>query len=316
MRRKPIHILLLESNPADVRFIRDALAELEELQYGNSWLSPYEITDVESVSEATCLLKEATFDVILADLNSQTGLGSSANGIDALRRLRAVSQHTPIIAVTPREDPAFSIRLLQEGVEDVLVKYELDCAPLGRSLRAAIERQRRTQKQRNFSIRDELSGLLNFSGFVQLGDLLASLVARSSLGASVVIFTLENFEQIAENIGQQEEEWLLLECAELLRESSRNGDLVSYIGVGRFAWLAVERPEVSLRADLAAQESALACKFLQRGHPISLRYRVGIANLDESTGCSLLMALEAAEQAAASTRIAFDELPLGPPAIQ
>ncbi|GAB4373036.1 MAG: hypothetical protein OHK0021_15250 [Bryobacter sp.] len=301
----------MEKSPADVRFIRDALAELEETQRGNSWLSPYELTDVETLSEAALLLSQTSFDVILADLNQENTVG-----IDTLRRLRAVAQHTPVIALTPREDPGFSIRLFQEGVEDVLVKYELDCSPLGRSLRGAIERHRRSQKSRKFSIRDELSGLLNFTGFVQMGESLSALIGRTSVRASVVLFSIDNFDPLCAQIERQEEDWLLLECAELLRDSSREGDLVAYLGVGRFAWLAFERPEVSLRADLAAQEATLAAKFLSRGHAISLRYRIGMAELNATSGTSLLLALEQADQASWPIRIAPDEATPAQHAIQ
>jgi PleD family two-component response regulator len=291
MRRKPIHILLLEKNPADVRFIREALVELEEIQLGNSWLSPYEITDVESLAEASLLLAETNFDVLLVDLNLDP-----SNCLETIRRLRASASHIPIVALTPREDPALAIRLFQEGVEDVLVKNEMDCSPLGRSLRGAIERQRITVRLRSLAIRDDLSGLLNFTGFVQMGELLARLVARAATPAKVVLFSLDNFGTLSARVGQQEEEWLLLECAELLRKSSQDGDLLAYLGHGRFAWLCLDRENEAIQRELAFQESELALKFLRRGHAISLRYRIGLSALDASSNWSLVTALETAEE--------------------
>ena len=47
MRKKYTRILLLEDNLADASFLRDALGELEELQNGNTWLSPFELCDSE-----------------------------------------------------------------------------------------------------------------------------------------------------------------------------------------------------------------------------------------------------------------------------
>ncbi len=299
MRRKPIHILLIEQNPADVRFVREALLELEEIQAGNSWLSPYDITDVESLAEAQLLLTETAFDVILFDVNLE-----ASSCLETLRRLRSAAAQTPIVALTAREDPSFAIRLFQEGIEDVLVKNEMDCSPLGRSLRGAIERHRIAYRLRSLAIRDELSGLLNFTGFVQMGELLARLVARASTPARVVLFSVENFSSLSSLLGTQEEEWLLLECAELLRNSSLDGDLLAYIGHGRFAWLSLDRSEDSIHSDLRQQEADLAIKFLRRGHAISLRYRIGVSTLDDSTNWSLVSALESAEERSWPARVA------------
>jgi PleD family two-component response regulator len=299
MRQRIIHILLVEKDPSDARFVRDALAELEEVQLGNSWLSPYELTDAEDLDELALLVAHAQYDVILADLRLD-----DANGLDNLRRLRSLAKQTPIVALTRKEDPALAVRLMQEGVEDVLAKCELDCAPLGRALRAAIERHRIGTRLRSMAIRDDLSGLLNFTGFVQMGEQLARLTARSASNASCVLFHLEHFETLADRIGRQEEEWLLLECTESLRAASEEGDVLAYLGQGRFAWLSLDRDERSIRESLEAQESELAARFLKRGHAISLRYRSGIAVLNADLNWNLLTAMERAEQQSWATRVA------------
>ena len=48
-----------------------------------------------------------------------------------------------VLADEPDENLAN--RLLREGAQDVLVKPQIECAPLARSVRYAIERQRRSQ---------------------------------------------------------------------------------------------------------------------------------------------------------------------------
>lgn len=168
MSKRSIHILLLEKNPTEVRFVREALAELEEMQQGNSWLGAYEVTDAACWDEAAILLHEASFDVVLANLWLE-----DTQGLETLHRLRAASPATPVVVLTVQEDPALAIRLLQEGAADVLVQNEMDCSPLGRSLRLTIERQRLEARMRSLAVRDELSGLLNFTGFVQMGETLA-----------------------------------------------------------------------------------------------------------------------------------------------
>jgi GGDEF domain-containing protein len=122
------------------------------------------------------------------------------------------------------------------------------------------------------------------------------MAARAATAANCVTFSLEHFELFAERVGRQEEEWLLLECTEVLRSSAQEGDLLAYLGEGRFVWLCLEQDESRIRSSLAAQEADLALKFLRRGHAISLRYRIGIAPLDENVNWNLVSALELAEQ--------------------
>ena len=43
-----------------------------------------------------------------------------------------------------RKTRIWPICLIRSGAEDVLLKSELECAPLARAIRYAIERQRRT----------------------------------------------------------------------------------------------------------------------------------------------------------------------------
>ncbi len=51
----------------------------------------------------------------------------------------------PVVVLADEADENLAHRLLREGAQDVLVKPELECALLARSIRYAIERQRRTR---------------------------------------------------------------------------------------------------------------------------------------------------------------------------
>ena len=175
MRKKHTRILLLEDNLADAGFVREALGELEEIQNGNAWLSPFELCDAETLEEALQLLKDISFDVILADLWTP-----DSGGLATFQRLKAAAPQTPLIVLMNTEDPGLTVRLMQEGAQDVLVKHEVDCTPLGRALRCAIERNRISSGLRRLSVRDELTGLLNFTGFLQLGEPYCRLLRRKT----------------------------------------------------------------------------------------------------------------------------------------
>jgi len=162
-------VLLIEDDPADAEFVREALLELEERSATplpvQPWLSRLELTHCESAAEACELLRATEFDVILLDL----WLGDSA-GLDAFYQIHSAAAQTAVVVLSRVDDPSLAVHLIQEGAQDFLLKQELDCSPLGRALRCAMERSRVSAGMVRLSIRDELTGLLNRNGFQQMAS--------------------------------------------------------------------------------------------------------------------------------------------------
>ena len=292
MRKKSTRVLLLEDNLADASLIREALAELEELQNGNAWLSPYELCDAETLQEALLLLDDISFDVILADL----WVPDSA-GLATFQRLKAAAPQTPIIVLTQVEDPTLTVRLVQEGAQDVLVKQEVDCTPLGRAIRCAMERNRIASGLRCLSVRDELTGLLNFTGFVQLGEPFCRLLGRRAAPASCGMLVVANLNAVADLGGRHEEEWLLVETAEMIRACTDDADLAAYLGRGRFALLSPERDASSLRAGLKSAAMKLQKKAQQRGCAVELQIHDAAVDLCQANAWQLDILLDQVEDA-------------------
>ena len=71
-----------------------------------------------------------------------------------------------VLADEPDENLAN--RLLREGAQDVLLKSELECAPLARAIRYAIERQRRASAARASAFVDHLTGVLTRDAFLNV----------------------------------------------------------------------------------------------------------------------------------------------------
>ena len=294
MRKKYTRILLLEDNLADAGFLREALGELEELHNGNTWLSPFELCDAESLEEALLLLKDISFDAILADLWTQ-----DSSGIATFQRLKAAAPQTPVIAMLGSEDSALTVRLMQEGAQDVLVKHEVDCTPLGRSIRCAIERNRIASGLRRMSVRDELTGLLNFTGFVQLGEPYCRLLRRrgtTAPAAACAFLQITNLDAVTELGGRHEEEWLLVEIGEILRNFSSDVDLSAYFGGGRFAILSPDRCGISLYGGLHNLAKDIAKKAISRGTPVELQVQISAIELGEDNGWQLETLLDQVEE--------------------
>ncbi len=294
MRKKFNRILVLEDNLADAAFLREALDELEEIRNGDTWLSPFEICDAESLDEALVLLGEISFDAILADLWLP-----DSSGIATFQHLKAAAPSTPILAMLNAEDPSMTVRLMQEGAQDVLVKHEVDCTPLGRAIRCAMERSRISSGLRRMSIRDELTGLLNFTGFHQLGDPYCRLLGRSSAprhDLTCGMFQVSNLAAVAELNGRHEEEWLLVELAEMLKVSSREFDLVANFGGGRFVLLAPDKTRSKLLSGFDAIARQITAKATARGMVVELQIQTSAIDFSDSTGWQFDAILDLAEQ--------------------
>jgi len=129
MRKKSIKVLLLvEDNPADVRLLREMFHEQSSHNT--------ELTQVGTMGEAEKHLAEGMVDIILLDL----GL-PDAQGLESIRRARAVAPGVPLVVLTSLDDESMASRALQEGVQDYLIKGQIDARGLLRALRYAVERK-------------------------------------------------------------------------------------------------------------------------------------------------------------------------------
>jgi len=120
-------ILLVEDEPTDVLFMRDALSQGTE--------SNNELVAVGYLAEAEKKLSEQPFDIVLLDL----GLPDS-QGIDTFERLHRHAPGLAKVVLTGLSDESVGIKAMQLGAQDYLVKNQIHPSMLGRTVRFAIER--------------------------------------------------------------------------------------------------------------------------------------------------------------------------------
>jgi diguanylate cyclase (GGDEF)-like protein/PAS domain S-box-containing protein len=129
MNKKSIKVLLLvEDNPGDARLLREMFHEQSSHHT--------ELTQVETMGQAERHLAGSAVDIILLDL----GL-PDAQGLESIRRARAVAPGVPLVVLTALDDESMAARALQEGVQDYLIKGQIDARGLLRALRYAVERK-------------------------------------------------------------------------------------------------------------------------------------------------------------------------------
>ena len=128
-----ITVLLVEDTAADAALVQAQLAGGEGVAF--------EVTWVERLDAALVHLRERAPDVVLLDLGLEGTQGS-----EALVAVRTASPEIPVVVLTGQAGEEFESAALGGGAHDFLVKGATQPAGLRRSLRFAVERQRRENR--------------------------------------------------------------------------------------------------------------------------------------------------------------------------
>ncbi|MBW4497883.1 MAG: response regulator [Oscillatoria princeps RMCB-10] len=134
----PVAILLIEDSLEDAELIQEIL--------GYTTSAQFEVTHVKQVSEALQLLAEECFDVILLGIEL-----TEPKQLDSLVQLQSAAPTLPVVVLVESDDEQLAAEALREGVQDYLLKGEVDCRLLVRALRYAVER-----KQSEVAVRQAL----------------------------------------------------------------------------------------------------------------------------------------------------------------
>jgi DNA-binding response OmpR family regulator len=142
-----LKILLVEDDLEDADLLEEAFVEIEENRQWCNWRGTA-IVQVGQLADAIDCLRRERFDIVLLNLS----LPDSPTLLDSFLEVHAIAhsvnaQGVPIVVLADEADENLANRLLREGAQDVLVKPELECALLARSIRYAVERQRRAGPQ-------------------------------------------------------------------------------------------------------------------------------------------------------------------------
>lgn len=130
MAQTEIHVLLVEDNPLDARFVKQMLRDDE--------IGTFRIQHAASLLETQSILsRDSENQIILLDL----GLPDET-GLQTLRRIVPLARGASIVLLTGDQDEELGIAALREGAHDYLVKGQVEGRRLRRVLRYAVERQK------------------------------------------------------------------------------------------------------------------------------------------------------------------------------
>ncbi len=149
-----LRVLLAESGTEDTVFLREVLTELDGARCWSDWVH-LEASHAITWADTAAILATETVDVLLLDPDLR-----DSQGAETFRRAQAAAPHVPVILLIEPAATSLAERMVRDGAQDFLLKNEVDCAPLARAIRNALERHRLLDAARATSMTDPLTGLL------------------------------------------------------------------------------------------------------------------------------------------------------------
>ncbi len=234
----PIRILLVEHDFEEAIFLKGALEEIQEAPTPAVWAA-LEVIHVDTLEDAEAVITAGEADVLLLDPDLP-----GVTAFTAFRTLRAPAPNIPVILLLDYLSEGLASRLLRDGAQDYLIKSEIDCGPLSRAIRNAVERQRYLNAFRQTSTFDGLTGLQNHRGFHAAATRELHLAAGCGQPLLLVLTEIENLGELTAAYGEQQRETCLLDAADILRENAGQTALLGCFEGYRFAALVWNmRPE-------------------------------------------------------------------------
>jgi diguanylate cyclase (GGDEF)-like protein len=269
------NIFLLEDDDADKMLVQVSLR--------HSGI-PVNLVHARTLSEAKSLLDSPGFPTMDCALLDRTVPGGS--GLDLLNHQKLAG--VPCIMLTGYEDEKVAIQALQMGLEDYLIKNEINRHVLVKAIRYAIERNgikkalaEANKKLEELVRMDPLTGVMNRRG---LEELMSRLLARNGIAEQkhgVILVDLDNFKGINDNYGYDAGDAALKFVASKLRLVSRPLDIVARIGGDEFLIL-VQDVELDQCVTIAERiRGTLEETLLNIGsHEITVTASIGVAPLN------------------------------------
>ena len=261
-----MRLLLVERDAWDAGLIQEAIDELEEHPQEKILPRPIDLFHAENLSEATASVEHEQYDLILLDPT-----GSNDAGLQPFLQLREAAPRTPILMLVPRAEEPLALAAVREGAAGYLLKEDVDCLPLARGIRAALERHQALTAREEQPNADELTGLTSKNGFLYLGDMALRLATRWNKPARLSIVNLTGYRVLQDVYGAQARDLALIETADMLRDLFPDSDLLARTGPTQFSALSID-PTESLRPLPIRINAWLDRRAGRPGHPAPLEF--------------------------------------------
>jgi diguanylate cyclase (GGDEF)-like protein len=263
MSAKKLRVLMAEGIPSGTaQMLREIFPEPE---------NALELTVVSTVTTLLSTIKLADPEIILLDLSL-----SLREPYDALRLVQRIAPGVPVIVIADPMDKQHAAQSLTEGAIDYLLKGFIDQRNLGRSLRAALERN--TLEGLVDLLRDSLTGLYTRDGFLTMGARCQQEAHRTGGTLVLLCAFIENLGTLRAEFGPGDADRALCDVAKTLAKCCRRTDIVARIGEAQFTMLAIDAiaPTASVLRQRVERHLEIDNQTRSPGGPIKLGMSAGI----------------------------------------
>lgn len=157
------------------------------------------------------------------------------------------------------------------------------------------ERRRTDEEIRMLAISDTLTDLYNRRGFITLAEQQLKRANRINKPLMLFFIDIDDLKLVNDSLGHEEGDRLLINAANILKQTFRESDIIARIGGDEFAVLAADADEISEVVLNRLNEKIAAHNALSsRQYDISMS--IGTAVYDPSTPCSLDDLMSQADQ--------------------
>lgn len=268
---EPGRILVVDDNQDNIEIIATRLR-----------FRGYEILEASDGEQALALVEERAPDLILLDV-----MLPDIDGYEISRRIKGSSTlpFIPIILVTARDSTQDKVAGLDAGADDYLTKpinfpeLEARVRSMLRIKRLQDELEEKNRELERLSISDGLTGLYNHR---HIHGLLAEefeRVERTKDCMSVAMFDLDRFKSVNDTYGHPAGDRVLVEMADILRETAREIDRLARYGGEEFMVLMPETciDDAAVFVERVRREVARRSFDVGRDEPLKMTLSAGVA---------------------------------------
>jgi len=262
----------------------------------------YEILEASDGAQALDLVRDREPDLILLDV-----MLPDIDGYEISRRIKGAPDlpFIPIILVTARDSTQDKVAGLDAGADDYLTKpinfpeLEARVRSMLRIKRLQDELEEKNRELERLSISDGLTGLFNHR---HIHGLLAEeyeRVERTRDCMSVAMFDLDRFKLVNDTHGHQAGDRVLVELADILRETARDIDRLGRYGGEEFIALLPETcvEDATVFVERVRREVARRPFDIGRDEPLRMTLSAGVATYPHEMIDSVEMLVRLADEA-------------------
>ena len=287
-------ILIAEDDPVSCRILAANLKK-----WGHDVVVTRNGRDAWSALHAQDAPALAILDRVMPDVD----------GIEICRQLRNEKTDTPVhvillTSLNRRED---LLAGLEAGADDYLTK-PLDTHELRarlqsagrilelqeslrqrvRELEAAIaERKLAEEALRNLSLTDQLTGLSNYRGFLNLAEHHAKTSRREHTRSLLIYADMDGLKEINDTLGHRAGSTAISAVAEILRRTFRDCDIIARLGGDEFAVLVPNIQQAASATLLDRLEQNLRNYNAEGHHEFTVALSIGAVEIDHEEGLNI-----------------------------